>query len=53
MKCEVGRGVGPKLKTEPLWISFMCAVWNGDGGWCVWVAQWHVPGDGGGGVMQL
>ena len=48
-----GEGLGKKTKTKLLWLSFGCAVWNSDGGWCMGVVRWHVPGDGGGGVVQL
>ena len=45
----MGRGFGKSVETEPLWLGFGRAVWNGDGGPCWGVAQWHVPGGGGGG----
>jgi hypothetical protein len=50
-KMRGGEGVGPKPETEPLWLGLGHAVWNGDGGWCLGVRRWHVPG-GGGGVVR-
>jgi hypothetical protein len=51
-KREAG-GVSVEVpKTEPLWLGFGRAVWNGDGGWCLGMARWHVPGGGGGGTVR-
>jgi hypothetical protein len=51
-KCKAGRGLGPKPETEPFWLGLGCAVWNGNEGWCVGVAWWHVAGGGGRGFKK-
>ena len=53
VKREAGRGLGPKPKTELLWLSLGRAVRNSDGGWCVGVGWWCVRGGGGGRAVHL
>ena len=50
-KRGAGRGVGLKPETEPLRLGLGRPVCNDDGGWCVEVAQWHVPSGSGRGVV--
>ena len=40
-------GLGEKPETEPPWLGFGCTTWNGNGGCCVGVAWWPIPGGGG------